>query len=231
MTNKNIFQRSLIVLCLFFGLQGCASVPPEVVELSALTGRDLVRVHTSYQTLIHEFYEQLRGRRIDYLENTWIPAYVKNWVEDGRLRDVAKGEVVWDDDALDADGEPGDFVPASSVDNREARLLDTILGWADAAVNDIEDKRKALLGPLNKEEKNLRKEVDLAFANLIRANAATTAYLNSLVKVKAAQDQMLESFDLEQTRDKINAALIQASATANEGLEEIRKADKKLGEL
>ena len=231
MTNNNIFQRSLIVLCLFFGLQGCASVPPEVVELSALTGRDLVRVHTSYQTLIHEFYEQLRARRIDYLENTWVPAYVKSWVEDGRLRDVAKGEVVWDDDALDPDGEPGDFVPASSVDNREARLLDTILGWADAAVNDIEDKRKELLGPLNKEEKNLRKEVDLAFANLIRANAATTAYLNSLVKVKAAQDQILESFDLEETRDKINAALIQASASANEGLEKIKKADQKLGEL
>ena len=188
-------------------------------------------VHASYQTLIHEFYEQLRGRRIDYLENTWVPAHIKNWVEDGRLRDVAKGEVVWDDDALDEDGEPGDFIPSGSVDDKEARLLDSILGWADAAVNDIEDKRKELLDPLKEEEKNLRKEVDFAFANLIRANAATTAYLNSLVKVKAAQDQMLESFDLKETRDKINTALIKASDTANEGLIKIKKADKKMGQL
>lgn len=231
MSNRNIFQRNLVILCLIFGLQGCASVPSEVVELSALTGRDLVEVHSSYQTLIHEFYGQLRGRRIDYLENTWAPAYIKNWVEDGRLRDVAAGKVVWDDDALDADGEPGDFVSSSSVDDQEARLLDSIVGWADAAVKDLEDKRKELLDPLDKEEKNLRKQVDLAFANLIRANAANTAYLNSLVKVKAAQDQMLESFDLKETRDKINSALIKASDTANEGLKEIKKADKKLDEL
>ena len=231
MNNKNIFQRSLIILCLFFGLQGCASVPPEVVELSALTGRDLVAVHSSYQTLIHEFYEQLRGRRIDYLENTWTPDYLKDWVGEGRLRDVAAGKVVWDDDALDADGEPGEFVPSGSVDDKEARLLDSIQGWADAAIFNIEEKRRELLDPLDKEEKNLRKEVDLAFANLIRANAATTAYLNSLVKVKAAQDQMLESFDLKETRDNINAALIKASDTANEGLKKIKKADKKLDEL
>jgi hypothetical protein len=229
--SKKIFLRSLIVFYLAFGLQGCASIPPEVVELSALTGRDLVAVHSSYQTLIHEFYAQLRGRRIDYLENTWVPAYIKDWVEEGRLRDVAAGKVVWDDSALDENGETGDFVPSANVDDREERLLDTILGWADAAVNDIADKRKELLDPLDKEEKNLRKEIDLAFVNLIRANAATTAYLNSLVKVKAAQDQLLESFDLKETRDKINSALIKASDTAEEGLKKIKKADKKLGTM
>lgn len=231
MSSKNIFRRSLVALCLAFGLQGCASVPSEVVELSALTGRDLVEVHSSYQTLIHEFYDQLRGRRIDYLENTWVPAYIKDWVEEGRLRDVAAGKVVWDDNVLDENGEKGDFVPSGNVDDTEARLLDTILGWADSAVKDIADKRKKLIDPLDKEEKNLRKEVDLAFANLIRANAVTTAYLNSLVKVTAAQDQMLESFDLKETRDKINSALIKASNTAEEGLKEIKKADKKLGAM
>jgi hypothetical protein len=229
--NKNIFQRSLIILCLFFVLHGCASVPPEVVQLSALTGRDLVEVHSSYQTLIHEFYDQLRARRIDYLENTWTPAYIKDWVGEGRLRDVAAGKVVWDDNVLDASGKAGDFVPSSSVDDKEARMLDTILGWADAAVYDIENKRKELLKPLDKEEKNLRKEIDKAFANLIRANAATTAYLNSLVKVQAAQDQLLESFDLKETRDNINAALIKASDTAAEGLDKIKEVDEKLGEL
>ena len=255
MSSKNIFRRSLLVLCLVFGLPGCASVPSEVVELSALTGRDLVEVHSSYQTLIHEFYDQLRGRRVDYLENTWVPAYIKDWVEEGRLRDTAAGKVVWDDNVLNKDWVEesrlrdtaagkvvwddnvlnekekfGDFVLSVDVDvdDRETRLLDTILGWADAAVKDIADKRKELLDPLDKEEKNLRKEVDLAFANLIRANAATTAYLNSLVKVKAAQDQMLESFDLKESRDKINSALIKASNTAEEGLKEFKKADEKL---
>ena len=230
MSSKNIFRRSLVVLCLVFGLPGCASVPSEVVELSALTGRDLVEVHSSYQTLIHEFYDQLRGRRVDYLENTWVPAYIKDWVEEGRLRDTAAGKVVWDDNVLNEKEKFGDFVLSVDVDvdDRETRLLDTILGWADAAVKDIADKRKELLDPLDKEEKNLRKEVDLAFANLIRANAATTAYLNSLVKVKAAQDQMLESFDLKESRDKINSALIKASNTAEEGLKEFKKADEKL---
>lgn len=231
-SSGNSFRRSLIVLCLTLGLHACASVPPEVVELSALTGRDLVTVQSSYQTLIHEFYDQLRGRRIDYLENTWIPVYVKLWIEDGRLRDVAAGKVVWDDNATDENGErTGNFVPSADVDDKERRLLDTILGWADAAVKDIGDKREELVSPLDKEEKELRKEVDLAFVNLIRANAATTAYLNSLVKVKAAQDQMLEAFDLKDTRDRINTAMIKASNTAEEGLKTIKEADRNADDL
>jgi hypothetical protein len=177
MHNMKGLQRVLVVLCLVLGLQSCASVPPDVVELSALTGRDLVAVQSSYQTLIHEFYEQLRQRRIDYLENTWTPAYIKDWTEEGRLRDVAAGKVVWSDTA----GADGDFVAADTVDDKERMLLDTVLGWADAAVYNIGEKRKELLAPIDTDEKNLRKEIDLAFANLIRANAVTTAYLNSLV--------------------------------------------------
>ena len=221
MIRKRFIRRGLLTLCLTIGLHGCASVPPEVVELSAVSGRDLVEIHSSYQTLIHEYYDQLRGRRIDYLESTWIPAYIKDWVKEGKLREVAAGDFVWDD-------ETQDFVPSSTVDDPETMLLDTITGWADAAVFDIENKRRELINPLDEDENNLRKEVDLAFANLIRANAATTAYLNSLVKVQAAQDQMLESFDLKESRDKINAALIKASESAKEGLAKIKEADEKL---
>ena len=227
MHNASGFRRALGVLCLIFGLQACASVPPEVVELSALNGRDLVAVQSSYQTLIHEFYNQLRARRIDYLENTWTPAYIKDWIKEGKLREVAAGRVVWSDTA----GSDGGFVRSSTVDDKEGMLLDTIHGWADAAVFDIGTKRKQLLDPLDKEETNLRKQVDLAFANLIRANAVTTAYLNSLVEVKEAQDQMLEAFDLKETRDNINSALIQASDTAAEGLDKIKEADDMVDSL
>ena len=227
MHNASGFRRALGVLCLIFGLQACASVPPEVVELSALNGRDLVAVQSSYQTLIHEFYNQLRARRIDYLENTWTPAYIKDWIKEGKLREVAAGKVVWSDTA----GSDGGFVRSSTVDDKEGMLLDTIHGWADAAVFDIGAKRKQLLDPLDKEETNLRKEVGLAFANLIRANAVTTAYLNSLVEVKEAQDQMLEAFDLKETRDNINSALIQASDTAAEGLDKIKEADDMVDSL
>ena len=227
MHNASGFRRALGVLCLIFGLQACASVPPEVVELSALNGRDLVAVHSSYQTLIHEFYKQLRARRIDYLENTWTPAYIKDWIKEGKLREVAAGRVVWSDTA----GSDGGFVRSSTVDDKEGMLLDTIHGWADAAVFDIGTKRKQLLDPLDKEETNLRKQVDLAFANLIRANAVTTAYLNSLVEVKEAQDQMLEAFDLKETRDNINSVLIQASDTAAEGLDKIKEADDMVDSL
>jgi hypothetical protein len=199
------------------GCTSCATVPKEVVELSYRVGQDLQSVQTSYQTLIHQHFDDLRERRLDYLNKEWAPRYVGNWVKDGRLQDVAKGAVVWSDDKQQ-------FVQPTAG-QEQAQLLVTIREWAQAAVDDIADKKAELLKPLDDKENSLTTSVNDAFAQLYRGNAAITAHLNSLRKVQQVQDDALAAVHLKDLRDKINGDLIKVSDEADQQMALVRKAD------
>jgi len=217
--NKGL--RALVFLLLVIGLiaavPGCATVPKEVVELSYRMGEDMSALQESYSTLVHQHFEALRKERVRYLDEEWIPAYLKAWIADGRLRDVAKGSVVWSE-------EKNDFVPPVPG-KEEVGLLTTIGFWSQVAVKEIESKKSELLAPLNSQERQLSLWVNDAFSRLYRGNAAITAHLNSLRKVQEVQDNMLAALNLKDVRDKINNALATASDKAQQGLDEVRKAD------
>jgi hypothetical protein len=213
-------RRSVFVLLatsLIAVLPGCATVPKEVVELSYRMGEDMSALQESYGTLVHEHFEALRRERIRYLDEEWTPRYLRAWIVDGRLRDVAKGEVIWSE-------EGSDFVKPVPGKEEEG-LLTTIRFWSQSAVDDIEKKKTELLGPLTKQERQLSLWVADAFNRLYRGNAAITAHLNSLRKVQEVQDDMLAALNLKDVRDKINNALATASDKAQQGLDEVRKAD------
>jgi hypothetical protein len=204
-----------LVLCL---LQiSCSTVPKEVVELSYRMGGDLAAVQKSYMRLIHDHFESIRAERIRYLNEEWTPKYIKTWVQDGLLRDVAKGDVVWSEKI-------GEFVKPIAGKEEEG-LLETVGFWSLTAVKEIEGKKKDILEPLNQQEEQLSSWVSDAFNRLYRSNAAITAHLNSLRKVQEVQDEALTSLHLKDLRDKINDGLATASERAKDGLETIRKAD------
>lgn len=211
------FITLLILLCGSLLLTECSTVPKEVVELSYRTGEDISAIHKSYIKLIHDYFESLREQRIRYLNEEWVPKYIKGWVNDGRLIDVARGDVVWSQEA-------GDFVKPVSGKSEEG-LLTTVRFWSVTAVKEIEGKKAELLEPLNKQEDQLSSWVEDAFNRLYRSNAAITAHLNSLRKVQEVQDETLAALNLKDLRDKINNTLITASDKAKDGLEAIKKAD------
>ena len=206
----------LMTLCLSI-VVGCAQVPKEVVELSYQMGQDMSALHASYDKLIQARFEDFRNRRKDYLENTWKPDYLKRWVKNGRLIDVANGKVVW---SFKKKG----FV-APTPGKADAQLLLTIEEWAKVAINEIQLKEKKLLSPLDEQEKALRGEVKDAFDRVIKANAHVTAHLNSLRKVKEIEDEALEALKLKDLRDKITGKLAEISRKAEDGLEKIKKTD------
>lgn len=196
---------------------GCASVPKEVVQLSYQIGDDFSSIQISYKKLVHDHFEMLRGQRIQYLNNEWTPTYIRRWVEDGRLRDVVKGDIVWSE-------EKADFIKPVAGKEDDG-LLNTVKFWSLAAVAEIESKKKELLEPLNKQEEQLTSWIDDAFSRLYRGNATITAHLNSLRKVQEVQDDALAALHMKDLSDKINNTLITASDKAKEGLEAVRKAD------
>lgn len=215
---KQLFQLfcPILLVASLGPIMGCSTTPKEVVELSYQIGEDLSSVHKSYKVLIHSYFEMLRQERISYLEEDWIPLYIRTWVEDGRLIEVARGDIVWSE-------EQEAFI--KPINDKEEGLLTTICFWAQAAVSEIESKREDLLGPLNKQEDELSLWVDDEFNRLYRGNAAITAHLNSIRKVQEVNDNIFSALNVKDLRDKIDNALIDASDNAKKGLEAIRKAD------
>lgn len=205
----------LVLVCF-----GCASVPKEVVELSYVMGKDLESMNTSYDTLIHQYYENLRDQRRAYLDDVWHPRFIANWRDEGELIAIAKEERIWSEDIQDLVTVPAGSAPKES--------LATLNDWVTVALYEYELKEAKLLGPLNEDEKLLREQVKQAFINLTRANATITAHLNSLREVQEVQDEVLKALNIEDLRDEINKQLINASKKAKEGLGKVRDADKKV---
>lgn len=210
----------LVVLFGVVLLTSCSTVPKEVVELSYAMGNDLQVVHTSYIELVNRNFDAFRQKRLDYLEQEWKPLFIKRFIKNARLVDIAQGKVVWSPSQKK-------FV-APPQTGKEAALLKSVMFWSNAAINEIEKKRRKLIEPLDKDQEELIKAVNEAFTRLYRANATITAHLNSLREVQEVQDEALEAMDLKDLRDKINNLIIDASNKANEGLEKIRELDKKV---
>jgi hypothetical protein len=214
-------KRLLNYIILPFGIIAfiscCSTVPKEVVELSYVIGEDISAVQLSYTELIHSHFEMLRQERIRYVDEEWVPLYIREWIKDGHLLEVAKGDFIWSE-------EEEEFVQPTSG-KEEEQLLNTVILWSQAAVEEIQNKKAELVDTLYIQEDSLKIWVTDAFNRIYRGNAAITAHLNSLREVQEVQDDFLAALNLKDIRDKINSSLITVSDKAKDGLDKIRKAD------
>ncbi len=204
-SRSNIIRVAAIIL---FGMlmSGCASVPKDVVELSYTVGQDLNAVHLSYRQLIQTHFKGLRKQSTDFLDEKWTPVYIEKYIKKGKLVEKAT--------------------------NSDPKM--TLLGvrlWAEVAIKQIEKKKKELIDPINDNEKEILSSVDEAFAQLISANAAITAHLNSIREVTEVQDRALQALNVKDLRDKINNALVFASDNANKAIEKVNKAEVIIDDL
>ncbi|MFZ5862383.1 MAG: hypothetical protein ACOYXR_06065 [Nitrospirota bacterium] len=177
-------------------LVACASVPKEVVELSYVVGHDLDAVRISYRTLIHTHFDDLRSRANAFLEDQWVPAFLSDFVQRGQLVENARGS-----------------------DPRA--VLEDVSIWAESAMEEINDKRRVLIEPIDRDEASLMSSVDEAFDRLTRANATITAHLNSLRKVQEVQDEALKSLRLQDLREVIDQRLVAASDATQKAIEKL----------
>jgi|MDTG01.5.fsa_nt_gb hypothetical protein len=215
--------KNLKLLAFVIIFSQCASVPQSVVDLSSQVGDDIISIQSSYAQLVDAYYERLIDDRLDYLDNEWYPAYVKNWMRIGRLQEIAKGDIVWSED--------DEKFTEVTEETPSMETINTLQIWVEEALWTYQEKKEELINPLITDRDTLKYSINVAFNNLTKANAEITAHLNSLRKVKEQQDQLLEELKLKRIRDQINEALIDASAKAGKGLEKVREADAKLEEI
>jgi hypothetical protein len=215
MKKKGAFFVRAILLVII--LVGCTTMPQETVELSYVMEENIVVLKTSYITLVNAHFDLLEKTRIDYLENFWIPEFIKEWVNDGRLIDIASGRIVWSD-------ERNGFIQPEIGMGMQG-LLTSTTSWAVAAIEQIEEKRKELITPLEDQRKELLGTIEDGFDRLLRGNIAITAYLNSAQKVREFQNRTLNSLKINDLQKEINKQLYEISKYADQGLDAIKKAD------
>lgn len=188
------------VLAVFLVLAGgCASVPRQSVDLSYTLGQDIEALHQSHRDLIKRYFEALRTQVNDAIDRVYISAYINSFVVSGRL-----------------------------VQHAQNQRADLVEHWARLAVRTIDRERTARLQPLYDAERELLASMDDAFGRAVRANAAITAHLSSVVKTQQAQDDLLASMRLGDLRQEIHHALAAASEKASRITEEIGSATDKL---
>jgi len=53
-----------------------------------------VALKTSYISLANNYFDLIEKTRLEYLENEWMPKLLKEWINEGRLIDIASGKKV-----------------------------------------------------------------------------------------------------------------------------------------
>lgn len=193
------FVLSGLVGCCLFGFWGCASVPEEAVELSYKVGEDIEQLHAGYRKTVEFSFEQMRQAGLAVIDNQWTPVYLKTLIKEGQLVEFA-----------------------------QKNNIEAVEYWARTAINDIDEKRQDFLNPLKQIEMAVLADIDMAFGRAIRANAAVTAHLNSVLKVQKFQDNIFDSLGLKELRDKINDGLVTASDFATDKTKEIEELAEKM---
>lgn len=209
--------RGVVLLAPVLALWGCASVPKEVAQLSFDMGKDLHEVQQGYKAAVHEQFQAFRAERLAYYELEWKPLFIANWVADGRLTDIAAGQVVW--------SKTGHKFVAPAPGKPKEAMLASIKSWASSAVTALDDKRQSLMAPLDTEEAALMASVDACFDRLYRANNAVTAQLISLRRLNSKDGRAELAPAAPALQAQIQADMTTAAEHAKTGLAEIRKAD------
>lgn len=205
----------IVVLLLSF-LSGCAQVPKESVELSTTLGRDLQEVQRSHRRAIDLLYDRDVERINRYLDDVAMPTYV-------RFAIAGVGERLSED--LKVALAPN--APQSAKDKVLDEMRKVVQGVADRVAR----QRTELLAPVEDSRKSSLHELDLAYAEMQRANAVLTAYLSSLTKVHSLQDELLAKAGLKSFREKVGDEALAANAKVTQALEGAQDTEKALAQL
>jgi hypothetical protein len=206
----------LAALTLLTG-SGCARVSPQSVTLADTVGAQLIQLQSSHEAFVREAFDHSREGVERFLADRWIPHFLERLTNDA---DGAGTDLI----TLVAASSPFDDQQIERLETafREHGISDTtaaraattqalgggergevVLAFAEAAVGEIETKRRALLDPIDALERQTLAELRAVYSQVISAQNTLSAHLHSLVEVQAGQDRLLERAGLLDQRDEM----------------------------
>lgn len=180
-----------LIVLVALSLAGCAEVPTQSVELSALLGKDMKQMQRAHLKLVDLYYDRVESDANRFVDGVYAP-YQLNAVLEHAPQFVGATDKVASPAGMVKDRQIAvDFLKVSLVEVR----------------NNIEDFRKRNLAPIREQRRQLAASITDSYENMERSNGAITGYLASLVKLKRAQDDLLKTNAAPEPRTDISRSL------------------------
>jgi len=234
--------RVVLILIPILLSDGCAKVPPQAVVLSRTVGQRLTDLHTSHEAFVRAYFQVTRQRVEDYLADQWTPTFVADFVDKTdlmtKLENVQpltaeqKGKLVSSLQAADiSSADQPKLIQAIGNALGSTDRAKLALQFSEAAVKQIELKRKSLLSPIDELERQTLTELAGTYAQVQEAQSTVTAHLSSISKVTEEQDKVLKQLGLLEKRDAIIDKAVNANQTINDILNSGKDTEKTLTDL
>jgi len=220
--------RIFLIVSLLFAV-GCVSAPKQTVELAEIVDQQIAEMQASHEKFVRLYYDKLRNDVDHFMETTWIPHFLANVVEgtgesSKRFRsdlDTAYrlATLNWEE-TIEIKGIESEDVKRvireamkklSAQEN--ATLGIVLLEFAKAAQQQINERRKSLIEPIDEQEGYVLDQLRAGYADIQRGSVAIKGYLASTVKLVEQRDAVLERMGaLETQRELLNVAVAASDA-------------------
>ena len=209
-----------LVAVVSLSLTGCASVPREAVELSHVASRRVADTQSAHEALAHAYFRLSRDRIEDFLQHRWIPTFLANFVAGAKLMDELQNPIALTEEqrrrlqeelarATTLRGQSLDqavlAVNSAFADSARGSI---VLEFADAALEQIATQRRALLDPIDEQERLVLDALRTNYAEMMQIQSAITGFIQSAHDVRAEEDAVLRRLNLLQARDSLVARAI-----------------------
>jgi hypothetical protein len=194
--------RNLAAILAVLILTGCASIPKEVVTLSQTLGNDLKVLHNSHLNTVQVYFGKIKFDINSFIDEKYAP-FVIHYALKSELANYKQGKT-----SLYGTIE----IAGQKEGQKEANdALTVMMDFQEAARKQIESKREELLSPILKQEAEIKEAVNRSYENVQYANSSITAYLQSIRKVKEAQQQALSMVGLGGADTLVTKSLVKLS--------------------
>lgn len=207
-----------ITIAIITVITSCASVPKETVTLSQALGSDLVVLHQAHSNIARLHFRKIKDDINSFVDDIYAP-FVIQYVLNQELQTYQSGKPsIYT--TLEIAGKNGG---KTEIEAAVKEMSD----FQESAHKQIERKRNELLMPIMSQEVEILSAIDRSYENTIYANSTITGYLQSVRKVKEAQQEALSVIGLKGADELITNGLVKVSEQVNEAVRKGKEIDVK----
>jgi len=210
--------KSVILIAIISFITSCASIPKETVTLSQALGNDLVVLHQAHRNIAELHFRKIKDNINSFVDDTYAP-FVIQFVLNKELQAYQAGQ-------------PSIYSILEVVEKNGGKqeidaAVKEMADFQEAARKQIERKRNELLLPIASQEVEIIGAINQSYENAIYANSTITGYLQSVRKVKEAQQEALSAIGLKGADTLITNGLVKVSEQVNEAVRKGKEIDVK----
>ena len=210
--------KPVILIAIISFITSCASIPKETVTLSQALGNDLMVLHQAHRNIAELHFRKINDNINSFVDDTYAP-FVIQFVLNKELQAYQAGQPsIYT--TLELAGKNGGKPETDAA-------VKAMADFQEAARKQIERKRDELLLPVRSREVEIIGAINQSYENAIYASSTITGYLQSVRKVKEAQQEALSAIGLKGADELITNGLVQVSEQVNEAVRKGKEIDVK----